>query len=342
MDYKKKYLKYKLKYLNAKKLYGGMQSPPPNFQDEILQPNYNLDTQNEIIRLMHNGYTLEDIIQHYDSQIQYFNNEIQRLNNENKSSETENPLKKEIQQMIINTQLKIEYILKDQNEYIINIELQDPNITLVILLNKAITLPIDYTTPYAEYKNILYINRIKELITEKARKELKQLTVDTNLQTIKHKFLDPHYDNEAQLYEQSIYKMIIEQLEQEQMEQDLQNYFDGGSLDEEFRLVLTEANNKKRFLDIENPQVRELKEMLGEKFYNASVDDYLEKKDIDVRFDEFYEDTISLIEKRETALIRKGIDYEKLKKEFLDNPYNTQSLFEFITDLENTHNIVIN
>jgi hypothetical protein len=24
MDYKKKYLKYKLKYLNAKKLYGGM------------------------------------------------------------------------------------------------------------------------------------------------------------------------------------------------------------------------------------------------------------------------------------------------------------------------------
>ena len=82
--------------------------------------------------------------------------------------------------------------------------------------------------------------------------------------------------------------------------------------------------------------------MLGEKFYNASVDDYLEKKDIDVRFDEFYEDTISLIEKRETALIRKGIDYEKLKKEFLDNPYNTHSLFEFITDLENKHNIVIN
>ena len=167
MDYKKKYLKYKLKYLNAKKLYGGMQSPPPNFQDEILLPD-------------------------------------------------------------------------------------------------------------------------------------------------------------------------------EQIEQDLNNYFDGGSLDEEFRLVLTEANNKKRFLDIENPQVRELKEMLGEKFYNASVDDYLEKKDIDVRFDEFYEDTISLIEKREDTLNLKGIDYEQLKTEFLKNKFDKRSLFEFITDLERKHGIVVN
>ena len=31
MDYKKKYLKYKLKYLTAKKLYGGMDDKPLEF-----------------------------------------------------------------------------------------------------------------------------------------------------------------------------------------------------------------------------------------------------------------------------------------------------------------------
>ena len=36
MDYKKKYLKYKLKYLNAKKIYGGMEDSPDESPDESI------------------------------------------------------------------------------------------------------------------------------------------------------------------------------------------------------------------------------------------------------------------------------------------------------------------
>ena len=39
MDYKKKYLKYKLKYLTAKRLYGGMDGDPKNFPVNLLIGN---------------------------------------------------------------------------------------------------------------------------------------------------------------------------------------------------------------------------------------------------------------------------------------------------------------
>lgn len=42
MDYKQKYLKYKLKYLNAKKLYGGMQGCPPDAKSELIKENKSL------------------------------------------------------------------------------------------------------------------------------------------------------------------------------------------------------------------------------------------------------------------------------------------------------------
>ena len=62
MDYKKKYLKYKLKYLTAKKLYGGM-DPGPDENEEMDNQGMRYRMGNQGMRDRSNALTPEDIIE---------------------------------------------------------------------------------------------------------------------------------------------------------------------------------------------------------------------------------------------------------------------------------------
>lgn len=61
MDYKKKYLKYKLKYLTAKKLYGGM-DPGPDENEEMDNQGMRDRMDNQGMRDRSNALSPEDVI----------------------------------------------------------------------------------------------------------------------------------------------------------------------------------------------------------------------------------------------------------------------------------------